>query len=406
MNRTWTTHLRVYLPFAAAFYLSYLYRTVNNIIAPDIAAELGINPSQMGLLSAAYFLTFAASQLPLGVLLDRYEPRRVESVLLLFAGLGAYLFAASDGLTGLVVGRGLIGFGVSACLMGAFTSYVMWFPKERLALVNGFQMAAGGLGALTATAPVEAALGVTDWRGVFFCLAGLTVAAAGAVFFVVPEKTIRNPGETFSDQMKGVFTVFSNRDFWFFSPLAVVTLAAQMSIMGLWTGSWLRDVASLNRSSAATALLFVTICLVAGFLLLGTVTERLTRKGFHPFTIPVAGMVVFMIAEAGIVMELTSIALPLWMLFGFFGTSGILSYSVLSQRFPVHLAGRVNTALNLLVFVVAFSSQWGVGVVIDMWPVLEGGRYSPAGYQVGFGIILGLQILCLLWLVYSAWRRN
>ena len=100
---------------------------------------------------------YPATQLPLGVLLDRYGPRKMEAFLLVFAGLGALIFARSGTLTGLVVGRALIGFGVSACLMAAFKAYVLWFPKERWPLVNGFQMAAGGLGALAATTPAEAA---------------------------------------------------------------------------------------------------------------------------------------------------------------------------------------------------------------------------------------------------------
>ena len=99
-------------------------------------------------------------------LLDRFGPRKVEAFLLLFAAAGAFTFAQSQSLAGLILGRALIGFGVSACLMAAFKAYTLWFQSDQWPLVNGFQMAAGGMGALAATAPVEAALGLTDWRGV------------------------------------------------------------------------------------------------------------------------------------------------------------------------------------------------------------------------------------------------
>ncbi|HEY9163908.1 MAG TPA: MFS transporter, partial [Magnetovibrio sp.] len=158
---TIATALRIVLPFALGYFLSYLYRAVNAVLAPDLVAEIGLDASALGLLTAAYFLTFAAFQLPLGILLDRYGPRRVEAMLLIVAATGAALFAWAPNADVLIIARAMIGLGVSACLMAAFKAYVMWFPLERLALVNGIHLTAGGLGALMATAPVEALLGVT-----------------------------------------------------------------------------------------------------------------------------------------------------------------------------------------------------------------------------------------------------
>ncbi len=100
----------VFFPFAAGYFLSYLYRVVNAVIAPDLVAELSLNSSSLGLLTAIYFITFAAFQLPLGILLDRYGPRRVETILLIFASFGAYIFSQSQTLTGLLIGRAFIGF--------------------------------------------------------------------------------------------------------------------------------------------------------------------------------------------------------------------------------------------------------------------------------------------------------
>lgn len=136
--------LRIFVPFALGYFLSYLFRVVNAVIAPELSAELGLGASDLGLLTSAYFLAFAAFQLPLGILLDRYGPRRTEAVLLLFAAAGALIFARAEETAGLIAGRALIGFGVSACLMAAFKAFVQWFPAERLAAVNGLQLAEGG----------------------------------------------------------------------------------------------------------------------------------------------------------------------------------------------------------------------------------------------------------------------
>ena len=122
--------LRVFIPFAFGYFLSYLFRVVNAVIAPDLVADLHIDPSQLGLLTFTYFIAFASSQLPLGIFLDRFGPRIIESFLLAFAGLGAFIFTKSHTLTGVIIGRAFIGFGVSACLMAAFKSYVIWFPEQ------------------------------------------------------------------------------------------------------------------------------------------------------------------------------------------------------------------------------------------------------------------------------------
>ena len=154
--------IRILFPFALGYYLSYFFRVVNAVLSPDLVAEFGLSADDLGLLTASYFITFAAAQLPLGLLLDRYGPRRIEASLLLFAALGALVFALGENRLQLIIGRGLIGFGVSACLMAAFKAFTQWFPPERLPLINGIIMASGGLGALTATLPVQSALAITD----------------------------------------------------------------------------------------------------------------------------------------------------------------------------------------------------------------------------------------------------
>ena len=122
---TLTRALRILLPFALGYFISYLFRTVNAVIAPNLAADIGVDPSGLGLLTSAYFIAFASAQLPLGVLLDRFGPRRIEALLLLFAAAGALIFARSQSLGGLALGRAFIGFGVSACLMAAFKAVKM-----------------------------------------------------------------------------------------------------------------------------------------------------------------------------------------------------------------------------------------------------------------------------------------
>src|SRR5881227_547613 len=123
----------VFCPFAGGYFLSFFFRNVNAVISRDLAREFALTPADLGFLTSMYLLAFAAFQLPLGVLLDRYGPRRVVAALLLSAAAGALVFALARDLATLSLGRALIGLGVSAGLMGAIKAFSLWFPLSRLA---------------------------------------------------------------------------------------------------------------------------------------------------------------------------------------------------------------------------------------------------------------------------------
>ena len=180
----------VFVPFAAGYFLSYFFRNVNAVIAKDLVREFGLAPSDLGLLTSAYFLAFGLAQLPVGVFLDRYGPRRVVATLLCVTALGAFMFGGAGGFGTLAVGRALIGLGVSACLMGAIKAFTLWFPLSRLATMSGWYIFFGGVGGLAATAPVEAALGTIGWRVMFYGLAAASLAVAALIALCVPEKPL------------------------------------------------------------------------------------------------------------------------------------------------------------------------------------------------------------------------
>ena len=395
--------VRVFVPFALGYFLSYLLRVVNAVIAPDLIQELGLNAADLGLLTSVAFLAFGAFQLPVGVLLDRFGPRLTESALLLVAAGGAVLFAVADGLTGLLLGRALIGLGTSACLMAAFKANVVWFPKDRLPVVNGYQMAAGGLGALTGTVPVEVALGLTDWRGLFVVFALMALMLAGAIFLAVPRLSGRAFEAGLGSQLRGVVRVYTSALFWRVAPATCLSQGSFLAIQSLWLGPWLIDVGGLPREDVAERLLGVATAMVTGFITLGTVTERLGRLGIRPVTVAFSGIGGFVLIQGVIQLTWPTTPIWIWLLFGFFGTAGILPYAILAQSFPEMLSGRVITALNLFTFGAAFAAQWAIGAIIDLWPAGPDGGYAPDGYRAAFLVMLGLQVLALLWFV--AYRR-
>ena len=391
--------LRVFLPFALGYFISYFFRNVNAIIEADLVGDLGFSAASLGLLTSVYFISFASFQLPLGLLLDRFGPRRTESVLLIFAALGALIFSMAESLSGLILGRLLIGFGVSACLMASFKAYVLWFPPDRLPLMNGLQMVAGGLGAMSATVPLRTALEFTDWRGVFLILSGLTLFSALVLWLVYPEKEGSTGPVPMKKQLEGLKTVLTSRPFLAIAPLVMFSQSAQMAIQGLWAKPWLRDVAGLDEAECANHLMWMMAAMMAGFFLLGLLSERLYQaRKISPVTVGVSAMSVFIVLQLLMALGWTAQPMLLMTAFSFFATAGILPYAGLSQIFPKDLSGRVSTSLNLTVFLGAFAVQWGLGEIISLWPN-EGKGYAPESYGAAFGSLALLQLSGLLWFI-------
>ncbi len=393
---------RIYLPLALGYAISYFYRNANAIIEVDLVRDLGLGPADLGLLTSVYFISFAAFQLPLGVLLDRYGPRRTESILLLFAALGSLLFAQAESLSGLIVGRLLIGLGVSACLMAAFKAYVLWFSSQRLAMINGLQMVAGGLGALLATIPLQNALSYTDWRGVFTGLAIITVFASVCLWIFLPEnQRTDDKMPSLKLHLKEIGQVLRSRIFWGIAPLAAISSGANMAIHGLWMKPWLRDVTGLSADNAAQLLFAMTLTFIGGFLTLGIIAERLSQLfDVHLMSISVFGMTIFLFIQGTMIYGGIGSPLILVILLGFFGTASVLVYAGYAKIFPKNLSGRVSTFLNLLVFIGAFILQWGIGAIIELWPPTDNG-YDPESYQSAFGFLVILQAAGLMWYLFS-----
>ena len=384
----------VFIPFASGFFLSILLRYVNAVIARDLAADFALSPSDLGLLTSAYFLVFAAFQIPLGVLLDRFGPRRVLATLLVFAAAGGLVFGLAQGVAALALGRALLGLGVSGCLMGSIKAFTLWFPLSRLATLNGWILATGALGAMAATAPVEALAGAAGWRAVFYVLAACCAAVAALIFFVVPERALPEAGETWSRQFSEIGAILSSLFFWRVALPLVVVHGAYQALQGLWLAPWLADIGGQSRPEVARTLLAGSLAYGVGSVIFGTLADRMAAR-LNAFK---AGMALAVGAFFAIAAGAGDGALAIVMLYGFGACAAALPYTILSRHFPRGLTGRVITASNIFMFIASFAFQWGIGVLLRLWPAAEG-RYPAEAYAVAFGIVGALQLAVLLWLL-------
>lgn len=394
--------LRLFLPFAAGYFLSYLYRTANAIIGPVLARELDLPDNALGLLTSTYFLAFGIAQLPIGILLDRFGPRRVEAGLLLIAAAGTSIFALSDTLAGLAMGRALIGLGVAACLMASLKAFSQWFPANRQASLTGWVMASGGLGALAAAKPLEFALGFAGWREITLVLSVMTVLVAAALWHFVPEKESEASGLGLAEQMAGVKSIFSSRHFWRYAPMGFWFTGGFMAVQGLWATRWMSVMENLDPAAIAGRLTWMSASMLGGFLFMGFFATRLVRHGISLDKVYLGAMLLAVLT-LGVLTAFPLAASELfWPLLGACFSLSNISYSLVAQAFPTALSGRANTALNLLIFAGAFGLQWGIGVQVD---TLQGlGWTASEAFRASFITLLGGQALALGWLFVPSRR--
>lgn len=390
--------LVVFCPFAAGYYLSYFYRYVNAVIAKDLVADFGIVPADLGLLTSAYFLSFALAQLPLGLALDRFGPRRCTATLFCVAAVGALAFGLARDLAMLTVGRALIGLGVSAGLMGSIKAFTLWFPRERLTSLSGWMIGIGSVGTLSATAPVEALLGPFGWRALFLGLALLSLAAAALIYFVVPERALPGQSDPWREQVAVIGRIFSRVDFWRLALPIVLCQATFQALQGLWFAPWLADVHGLARGAVADYLLWSAAAYMLASFLLGPLSDALAKRSVSPLRLYQVGMVICTASFAPLAFGAGKAVLLFLVLFAATSIAAIVAYTLLTQLVPVAQTGRVTTASNLLLFGTSFAIQWGVGAILGQWPSAQG-RYDPEAYRVAFGILLAAQAGTAAWLL-------
>ena len=389
---------RVLLPFASGYFLSYLFRSVNAVIAPNLQSDLGIGAGELGTLTAAYFVLFAIAQFPLGVVLDRYGPRKVQAGFLLIAVLGSAAFAMSDNLAMLTLARALIGLGVAGGLMSAMKAITLWLPSERWPLANGVFMTAGGLGALVATLPVELLLRVMSWHGLFWLLAMFSLLAAAAIFFIVPDKPgSQTQPQSLREQMQEYRSYITDRRFWRLAPLCMIAMSIGMAVQGLWSGPYLRDVGGLNRHEAAELQFLLALALTFGFTLSGIIADALARLGVTLKTMLCVTACGYSLVLLWLASGVSATQPLLWIVFGLISNSTVLAYPILGRIFPLRAMGRITTMLNGIVFGFAYFGQAGLGWVIDLWPRGPQGEYPPAAYAWAFGIPALLMLASILW---------
>jgi len=382
--------LQIYLVICSAYVASQFYRVANAAIAPELMTELELSAEAMGTITGLFFLAFAAAQIPTGVLLDRYGPRRTMAGLFTIAVLGALTFAAANGGVVLAIGRILLGLGCAAGLMGSMVVIARWYPEERFATLTATLFVVGGGGTLLATTPLALVAEGIGWRGAFLAMAGVTGAFALLLFVIVRDAPsghtgTGNSGESWREVLSGLRAVVANRELWLVSAIQFVSYATVLAVVGLWGGPYLADVHGLDGVARGNALLALNVAVLVGVLLYGRLDRYIGKRKW----LIVGGA----LATAAILVLLAVLEKPdfwsamiLLLLFACVGSYVMLNHAFARAVLPDHLIGRGLTFQNLSVFLGVAVIQSVSGFIIGGFDRV-GGQSPEIAYRWIFGFL-------------------
>jgi predicted MFS family arabinose efflux permease len=259
-------------------------------------------------------------------------------------------------------------------------------------------MAVGGLGGVVVGTPLTWVLTFTDWRMVCIWLGVMTVVVSIVIWVCAPDTKEASRHITLMGQFKGTLEIMRSAAFWKIASFPVITQGTFYSMQSLWVGAWLRDVSGLPAGAAAALVSVLGFAMMAGCIGFGAAARGLEQRGVSLYAFCGIGGALFVLTQILIMLGAPLPSGLLWAAYGIFGGTGILSYALLPRYFAAHLIGRANTTMNLVIFMLIFAFQIGVGAVLSHWPAAAG-HYPPVAHLTAWGILLALQIGGAIWYV-------
>ena len=366
----------IYLISCLLFIFSQFYRSSIAVITPNLVNDLYLDPEELGLISAAFFYAFAAMQIPVGLYLDRLGPRFFMTALSSLAVVGATIFAYGKSAAVLIVGRILLGIGMSCNLMGPLKLVTAWFSPVYFATLSALFVSVGTAGNILAATPLVWLTTLCGWRTTFLIFAVSNLVITILFFMVVKDR----PEDTHTRHSKVAATVhkpqglsvmmqlFSRRDYWLISAGTFFRYGIYASVQALWAGPFLMIALGVSQLMTGHLLFTMSIGLIIGSPICGWISDRAIGSRKH---VIIPGLV----AMAGILIILALLpegALPMILFafffgFGFSSGAGQIMYAHIKERMPLQNAGSAMTGINFFTMMGGAFFLHGVGWAIKVF---------------------------------------
>ena len=383
--------------------ISQFLRTSVGVLAPNLMIDFSISPEKMGLLGGIFFLSFALFQIPAGMLIDKYGPKRIMIIIITFAVIGSIIFALSNSYTSLMIGRIFMGLGCSICLMGSLVIITRWASKDDFSKLAGTILAIGGLGGLLATTPLSYVSDLYGWRLSFWSVSVCTFMVMILYYIILkdnPKEIINSTKIThLNNSTYNILVIFKERNFKFMIPMSLMSYSSLVVVLGLWGAPYLKDFHELELIERGQILMFMAISWNIGSFVFGRL--RAFLGGYKNVVIFGAVGVIILLLILAFTPVLSK--LFLYLLFctlGFFGAFSVALISHYQVLFDNEYMGRALSTANFFNFGGVFLIQWLTGKII----YFMGGDKSGApreAYSCAFIFVAVLLLISLLIYLFS-----
>ena len=396
----------IMLVLCAGYTVSQFLRTSIGVLSPNMMSDFNINPNDMGLLGGVFFLSFAIFQIPAGILIDRFGPRKVMSSVIIFSVLGSIIFALSNSFYSLLIGRIFMGLGCSICLMGSLVLITRWSDTSQFSKLAGIILAVGGIGGLLATTPLSYFSELYGWRLSFWLAAVVTFFVMLLYYFLLEDRDkglfINKKNKLISP--KNLFFVLKERNFKFMIPMSLMSYSSLVVILGLWGAPYLKDIHGLESIERGKILMLMAISWNIGSFVFGRL--RSIFGSYKRVVIFGSIGVIFLLFVLSFIsnINITYIYILFCML-GFFGAFSVALISHYQVLFDKEYMGRALSTANFFNFGGVFFIQWLTGKII----FIMGGNSSGApigAYRAAFLFVAILLLVSLCIYLFTNEKKN
>jgi len=395
---------------AAIFYLTGFYQRVSPaVMTSELMRSFGIGARDLGNLSAFYFYTYVAMQIPTGVLVDSWGARKLLIAGSISAAAGTFLFGATDNFALACAGRAIVGGATAVGWLVLLKLATHWFPSRRFAMLSGLGLFFGNIGALTAQVPLRLMIEHFGWRGVVLGSGAVVLGVCLQAWAVVrndpadrqfrsyaPSALQRKDKNNIAALGTGFRKVFEYRNTWliFFAQGSMV--GSILAFTGLWGAPFLKARFGLQPASAAAVCSVMIVCWAVASPICGALSDRIGRRKpiyMSGCLLATAGWAAMFYAPLPLaafvaVAALTSAACG----------AVVLGFAYGKESVPVQFLGTISGAINIGNMIGPMLLQPGIGRILDRkWSgqMASGLRvYGVDAFQTAF-------LLMIAWLVLA-----
>lgn len=359
----------------------------------DITSQFHIDATVFGQFSGVYYLGYSLMHLPIGIMLDRYGPRKVMTLCILLPVVGLLPLIFADHWAYPLVGRALIGIGSSAAILGTFKIIRMTFKEQHFSRMLSFSVMIGLIGAVYGGGPVSYMCHAVGYKMVVEVFIAVGLILACITYFIVPDEKPTYQASALTN----IKTVFTNKKVILLCLFAGLMLGPLEGFSDVWGSGFLKQVYGLNTSTAnyLPSMIFIGMCF--GSPILSLIAEK---TGYYLGTIIAAGITMFVVFTLLIAGMLTVSSITIsFILVGMCCAYQILAIYKVSTFVPEHLAGLTTAIANMIIMIFGYAFHSVIGFVINA----NGGIREANAFVYGVGVIpvtLAMGVIGFLFLTY------